>query len=157
MVRHWLGMVNFHLLVFVIGALEAPLLLHLDEQWISKISYGFYGLFCHQESSRSVFLLGNQVAICSRCLAFGSSLLAFGLLLSLKRVKPLSLRPAVLLMSPALVSVLLQTLQIRESTNLVRVTTGTLLGVAASLYLYPRVQRALKELIARGDETPGSG
>jgi len=143
---HWLGIVNFHLLVFVIGALEAPLLLHLNQQWISRLIYGFYSFFCHQEASRSFFLFGNQVAICSRCLSFYSSVLIFGLWVSLKRTKPLDLKLALFLILPALVDVLLQTLHITESTNLVRITTGTLLGLAVSLYLFPRAQRAMERL-----------
>lgn len=143
---HWLGIVNFHILIFVIGALEAPLLLHLDFEWLSRIIYGFYSFFCHQEASRSFFLFGNQVAICSRCLSFYSSVLIFGLGVSLKRTKPLDLKLALFLILPAMVDVLLQTLHITESTNLVRVTTGTLLGLAVSLYLFPRAQRAMERL-----------
>jgi uncharacterized membrane protein len=143
---HWLGIINFHLLIFVIGALEAPLLLHLDQQWLSKIIYGFYGFFCHQEASRSFFIFGNQVAICSRCLSFYSAMLIFGLWISLKKIKPLDLNLALLLILPALVDVLLQALHITESTNLVRLTTGGLLGMAVSLYLLPRAQRAMAHL-----------
>ena len=52
-----------HLLAFVAGALEAPLLLHLDQPWISRLVYGFYGLFCHQEPSRCLVFFGSQTAI----------------------------------------------------------------------------------------------
>jgi len=144
--HHWLGIINFHLLIFVTGALEAPLLLHLDQQWISKFIYGFYSFFCHQEASRSFFLFGNQVAICSRCLSFYSSVLIFGLWVSLKRTKPLDAKLALLLIFPALVNVILQILRIKESTNLIRVTSGLLLGMAVSLYLFPRAQEALGRL-----------
>jgi len=137
----------------VIGAIEAPLLLHLDQQWISKLIYRFYSFFCHQEASRSFFLFGNQVAICSRCLSFYSSVLIFGLGVSLKRTKPLDLKLTLLLILPAMVDVLLQTLHITESTNLVRVTTGTLLGLAVSLYLFPRAQKALQRLTTDGSHT----
>jgi len=143
---HWLGIINFHLFIFVVGALEAPLLLHLDQEWISKIIYGFYSFFCHQEKSRSFFLFGNQVAICSRCLAFYSSVLIFGLGLSLKRIRPLDLKLLFLLILPALVNVFLQILHIKESTNLIRVTTGVLLGMAVSLYVFPRAQKAIEAL-----------
>jgi uncharacterized membrane protein len=50
-------------------------------------------------------------------------------------------------------SVLLQILHIQESTNLIRVTTGLFLGMAASLYLFPRAQETLELLSAREDET----
>ncbi len=143
---HWLGIINFHIFLFLVGALEAPLLLHLEQPWLSKLVYGFYGFFCHQEPSRSFFLFGNQVAICSRCLSFYSSVLFFGLWVSLRRSKPLNLKTAGLLISPAVADVLLQVLGIKESTNLIRVTTGGLLGLAVSLYLFPRAQRAMLRL-----------
>jgi len=53
---------------------------------------------------------------------------------------------ALLLILPALVDVFLQILSIKESTNLIRVTTGLLLGMAVSLYLFPRAQKALDRL-----------
>jgi uncharacterized membrane protein len=143
---HWLGIINFHLCLFVAGALVAPLFSYLKQEWMSKIIYGFYSLFCHQKASRSFFLFGNQVAICSRCLAFYSSLLVFALWMSIKRFKPFDLKLALVLIVPAIADVFLQTLHIRESTNLLRVTTGALLGLACSLYLLPRAQKAMEHL-----------
>jgi uncharacterized membrane protein len=144
--RHWLGIINFHILLFLVGAIEAPLLLYLDQPWIAKIVYGFYGFFCHQDPSRSFFLFGNQVAICSRCLAFYSSALVFGMWVGLRKPRPLDWRMALLLIFPSVAGVLLQITHIRESTNLIRVTSGALLGMAVSLYLYPRAQKALSNL-----------
>jgi uncharacterized membrane protein len=147
--HHWLGIVNFHILIFLLGALEAPLLLYLDQKWISRIIYGFYGFFCHQNPSRSFFLFDNQIAICSRCIAFYSAILISGLWVSIKKTKPLELKPALLLALPAIADVFLQLAHIQESTNLVRATTGSLLGVAIALYLFPRGQKALKGLTGK--------
>jgi uncharacterized membrane protein len=144
--RHWLGIINLHILVFLVGALEAPLLLHLDQPWIYRIVYGFYGFFCHQEPSRSFFLFGNQVAICARCLAFYSSVLVFGMWVGLRNPKPLDWSVALLLIFPSLAGVFLQVTHVRESTNLIRVTSGVLLGMAVSLYLFPRAQKILCNL-----------
>jgi uncharacterized membrane protein len=149
--RHWLGIINFHLCIFVAGALVAPLCSYLDQEWMSKFIYGFYGVFCHQKASRSFSLLGNQVAICSRCLAFYSSLLTFTLWMSIKKLKPLDLKLALFLIMPAIADVFLQTLHIRESTNLLRVTTGALLGLALSVYLLPRAQKAMEGLPQDGE------
>lgn len=150
--QHWWGIINFHLFIFVSGALIAPCLFYLDQRWLSKTAYGFYSFFCHQKASRSLFLLENQMAICSRCLAFYSSLLILNLWMSLKRTKPLDLRLALMLILPAIVDVTLQALHIRESTNLLRVTTGMLLGLALSSYLLPRAQIAMEQLTANESE-----
>jgi uncharacterized membrane protein len=143
---HWLGLINLHLFIFIGGALAAPCLLHLNLEWAWRIVYRFYGFFCHQEASRSFLIFGDQVAICSRCLSFYCSALAVGMWVGLKKPKALSFRLALILCLPAMVSVLLQTLGLFESTNLIRVTTGALLGTAASLYLFPRGQRAMERL-----------
>ncbi|UCB52606.1 MAG: DUF2085 domain-containing protein [Candidatus Zixiibacteriota bacterium] len=157
---HWLGLVNLHLFIFVGGALVAPSLLYLDLEWASKIVHRFYGFFCHQEVSRSFLLFGDQVAICSRCLAFYCSALAVGMWVGLKRRGALSFRLALILCLPAMISVLLQSLGLLENTNSIRVTTGALLGTAVSLYLFPRAQRAIERLDAKPDQpplTPGDG
>jgi uncharacterized membrane protein len=148
---HWLALVNFHIFLFVGGALIAPCLLYLDLGWASEIVYRFYGLFCHQKASRSLFLFGGQVAICTRCVSFYSSILLVGMWVGLRKPGPLSFRTALLLSLPAMISVLLQTLGLSESTNLIRLTTGALLGTAISLYLFPRAQKALERLETEQD------
>jgi uncharacterized membrane protein len=149
-----LGLVNFHLLLFIGGALAAPSLLYLNLEWVWKIVYGSYGFFCHQKTSRSFLLFGGQVAICSRCLSFYCSALAIGMWVGLTRTRAISLGLALTLSLPAAISVLLQSLGLQESTNLIRVTTGTLLGTAVSLYLFPRAQRAIERLDVRQNALP---
>ncbi len=147
--RHWLGIVIFHLLAFVVGSVEAPVLVYLDHPWTARLVYGFYGLFCHQQPSRCLFLFGAPLAICSRCLAFYLSLLVFALAVGIKRINPISPRSAVILAGPAALDALLQAVRLTESTNLVRLTTGLLLGMAVSLYLFPRIQKAVEDLTPR--------
>ena len=96
------------------------------------------------------------MAICSRCLFFYSSVLLVGMWAGLRKPGPLSFRTALLLSSPAVISVLLQSLGFSESTNLIRGTTGTLLGTAVSLYLFPRAQKALERLDVKQD-APAAG
>jgi uncharacterized membrane protein len=162
--RHWLGIVNFHLLLFILGSISAPCLSYLGQEWIAKYIYRFYGISCHQIPSRSFFILGHspaygggsfgvpvghtegQIAICARCFSFFSSMLVFGLFISLKNVQPLNKRTAFFLALPIIVDVLLQTLGIKESTNLLRVTTGVLLGLSFSFYIYPRIKVSIERL-----------
>lgn len=163
--QHWLGIINFHLLLFIVGSISAPCLSYLGQEWIAKYIYRFYGISCHQVPSRSFFIfdhspaygggsfgvnhsvhLFGQIAICARCFSFFSSILVFGLLLSLKNIRPLNRKVAFLLALPILVDVLLQTLGIKESTNLLRVTTGVLLGLSFSFYIYPRIKVSIERL-----------
>jgi len=146
---HWLGIINFHIFLFVSGALLAPCLMHLNQAWVAKVVYGFYGFFCHQKASRCLFILGDQMAICSRCLSFYSSVLISGMWVGWRRPGPLSLSSALFLIFPATMDVSLQILGIHQSTNLIRLLTGSLLGVGISLYLFPRAQNALERLNVR--------
>ncbi len=143
---HWLGIINFHLFLFISGALVAPIFLYLGQEWMAKVVYGFYCFCCHQKAARSFFIFNNQVAICARCIAFYSAVLVFGLGMSIKKIKPVSFKGAVILIIPVLGDVLLQVLRVRESTNLIRVTTGVLSGLAVSLYLIPRAQEGMRRL-----------
>jgi uncharacterized membrane protein len=163
--RHWLGIVNFHLLLFILGSICAPCLSYLGQGWIAGYIYRFYGISCHQIPSRSFFIFDHspaygggsfgmnhsvhtfgQIAICARCFSFFSSMLVFGLLLSLKNFRPLNRKVAFLLALPILVDVLLQTLGIKESTNLLRVTSGILLGLSFSFHIYPRIKVSIERL-----------
>ena len=149
--RHWLGIINFHLLLFVLGSICAPYLSFLGLEVVAKYVYGFYGISCHQASSRSFFIFDHQIAICARCLSFYLSMLAFGVLLSLVNVRPLDRKIAFLLILPILIDVLLQTLGIKESTNLLRVTTAVLLSLSLSFSIYPRVKTSI-ECFTKGQE-----
>jgi uncharacterized membrane protein len=142
--QHWLGIINFHLLLFVLGSICAPYLSHLGQEGIAKYIYGFYGFGCHQMPSRSFLVFDHPIALCARCLSFYVSVLVFGLLLGLKNLQPLGLRIALILALPVVLDVLTQTLGIRESTPLLRVTTAVLLGLSISLYVYPRLKASIE-------------
>lgn len=147
--RHWLGIVNFHLLLFVLGSICAPYLSYLGQEGVHpegivKYIYGFYGISCHQIPSRSFFIFDHQIAICARCFSFYASMLVFGLLIGLKDFQPLKRELAFLLALPILIDVLLQTLGIKESNNLLRVTTAVLLSLSISFYIYPRIKVSIE-------------
>jgi uncharacterized membrane protein len=144
---HWLGIINFLLGLFIVGALVAPYLRYLDRYTLSKTMYGFYGLFCHQMESRSFLLRNYPVAICVRCFSFYSSCLVFGIWMSLKRFKPISLTSMFILLAPGCVDGWLQIVHIKESSNLLRTTTGILMGLALVGYLIPRAQEGMRLLI----------
>jgi uncharacterized membrane protein len=138
--RHWLGIINFHLFLFILGSISAPYLSYGGEEGIAKYIYGFYGISCHQIPSRSFFIFNHQIAICVRCFSFYVTMLVWGLLLSLKSFRPLGRRTAFFLALPIMMDVLLQALEIRESTHLLRVTTAVLLSLSISFYIYPRIK-----------------
>ncbi len=94
---------------------------------------------CHQHANRSFFIHGNQMAYCARCtgiflgLAFGSLIGALyrvriGFSLYLLSVVPLGLDGVLQLLTPY------------ESSNLMRIITGTLVGTFTALVFWYVVQ-----------------
>jgi len=150
--QHWLGIINFHLLLFILGSVSAPGLSYLGQEGIAKYIYAFYGISCHQIPSRSFFIFDHQIAICARCFSFFASMFVFGLLLSLKNLRPLNRKIAFFLALPILVDVLLQMLGIKESTHLLRVTTATLLALSLSFYIYPRIKISIECLTKNSEQ-----
>jgi len=147
--RHWLGIINFHVFLFLLGSISAPGLSYLGEEEIARYIYGFYGISCHQIPSRSLFIFDYQIAVCVRCFSFYASMLVFGVLLSLKTFRPLDRTTAFFLTIPIVVDVLLQTLGIKESTHLLRATTAVLFSLSISFYLYPRIQSSIDSVPLR--------
>lgn len=88
--------------------------------------------------------VGYKVALCQRDLALYGSLLVGGLIYGLvrKRLRPLSLLVFLFCLIPMAVDGGTQLLMFRESTPLLRVFTGVLVGLASVWLLYPRLEEA---------------
>jgi uncharacterized membrane protein len=96
-----------------------------------NIPYIFGDLLCHQKPERSFFLNGNQMPFCSRCTAIWVGL-TIGLTLMLFYVIELNERfMAIVILSlvPIGIDGIGQLLGFWESTNLIRVITGLIVGV----------------------------
>jgi uncharacterized membrane protein len=93
-----------------------------------------YGLcFCHRRKDRTIKFFGLENYFCSRCmgLLFGGIL---GILLMWIHIEiPLIL--LILLMIPMLVDGFLQLFSLRESNNIIRLTTGFCFGLALPLLI----------------------
>ena len=60
--RHWMGVVNGLILLYVGGTFLAPVLYKLGIPALGRALHVFYGPFCHQYPFRSWFLFGPQAA-----------------------------------------------------------------------------------------------
>tara|TARA_B110000483_G_scaffold142097_1_gene169828 strand:+ start:1379 stop:1726 length:348 start_codon:yes stop_codon:yes gene_type:complete len=84
-------------------------------------------LLCHRKPSRSFFFNGKQFPLCSRCTG-----IYFGYLLMpvfLFKIIEISLLTTLLITLPTILDGFIQAFFKRESTNLLRVSTGFVAGI----------------------------
>jgi uncharacterized membrane protein len=107
--------------------------------------------------------IGYKMALCQRDMALYGGMLVAGLLFALvrKKLRPLKLWIFGLCLLPMAVDGVTQLLLFRESTWLLRVLTGGLVGVASVWLLYPHLENAFADLRRQANdrvhaEPPGS-
>lgn len=106
-------------------------------------------------------VVGYKMAICQRCTAIYGGWLLWGLLFGLvrSRLRPLTVRGALLLLVPMAVDGLGQLVGAWESTWLTRTVTGLLFGLAVVWLSYPYIEQGMhdmrreaEEMLAQGEE-----
>ncbi|MFH1587130.1 MAG: DUF2085 domain-containing protein [Candidatus Diapherotrites archaeon] len=119
----------------------------------SQIIYLIFRPFCHQIPERSFFLFGYPLGVCARC--FG---IYFGLLISaliypkIKKVDNLKfpkIHWMLLALAPLAIDGITQLVGLRESTNLLRLTTGFIFGYVLLFYIVPAYNKTVKSIKAR--------
>ncbi len=158
----WPSVVNALVVVFIVGALLAPVLDYVGFSDAANGLYAAYHLVCHQWAMRSFFLFGPQavygvdelpdpyafvgsaalgwkMALCERDVAIYVAALLAGLWYARHRgASALSSKGYLLLCLPMAVDGFTQLFGWRESTWELRVVTGVLFGAASVWFLYPR-------------------
>ena len=161
--RHWLLLLNSGAVLYAGLPWLSPLAKASGHPLLGDLLFRLYTPLCHQIPARSFFFCGHQVAFCHRCAAMYTSIVAAGLLFALLRrhLRPISLKAAVLLLVPMLIdggSHLLDDLlglglrgggdAIGTPNFWLRMITGGLVGLAALLFLFPRLERDLARVFA---------
>jgi uncharacterized membrane protein len=119
----------------------------LDELSAMGVVDGADDIFARQRFLGAV-QIGWKMALCQRDMAMYGSLFVGGLLFALlrKRLRPLTLLAYVLCLVPVFIDGGTQLVGLRESTPILRVLTGGLLGVATIWMLYPRLENAFADV-----------
>jgi len=103
--------------------------------WLRKLPFYLNSFFCHQIPSRSLFIAGLQLPLCSRCTAINLGLF-LGYIWIFYRYKTrrfyYNIFATLAFLTPIVVDGLTQFLGFRESTNDIRIITGALAGIAAA-------------------------
>ncbi len=125
-------------LTFVLtSSIVLPLLNDLFSFKIINSIDQFLGLICHQRPDRSFLVAGLHMHICSRCFSFYSTSFILLILFIFNRcfiIKKQVVFYALLL--PLIVDGTTQFFGFRESTNVLRLITGSLASISVSPIIY---------------------
>ncbi|RLF62622.1 MAG: DUF2085 domain-containing protein [Thermoplasmata archaeon] len=120
----------------VVGLVDnEKLIKNIPQPWSTIYLIG--DILCHQKKERSYFINGNQMPFCSRCtgifLGFAIGMLASIILQKRICFSDKTVLFILVLMLPLIIDGTMQLFGAWESKNIIRITTGTLTGVAGSL------------------------
>jgi uncharacterized membrane protein len=171
--RHWLLIVNAGAILYAGLPWLSPLAKAAGYPLAGELLFRLYTPLCHQIPERSFFVCGHQVGFCHRCTAMYTAIVAAGLLFGLlrRRMRPTSLKAGGWLLLPMLLDG--GTHLINDALGLgfrgggdaigtpnfwLRMITGVLVGVAALVVFFPRVERELRGALAvLGQQPSGRG
>lgn len=123
--------------------LAAPLLAKFEHRFSSGLIYFFFSKICHQIPERSFFILGKQLAVCSRCtgLYFGFLLgaILYPFIFKLNRISIPSRKYLFLACIPIAIDIFIRTFHIAENTFTSRLITGLILGATTVLFVLPGI------------------
>ncbi len=113
-------------LIFILSILSAPILASNKYYEHADFLYNFLSQTCHQQPTRSFWLLGYPFAACARCT--GIYLLTSIFLIFNK----INLKPLVvfILLAIGLIEILLEKTCLIEGTNFIRFLSGSFLGIS---------------------------
>lgn len=112
-------------LIFILSIFLAPILASNKYYEYADILYNFLSQTCHQQPTRSFWLLGYSLAACARCT--GIYLLTTIVLIFNK----INLKPLIIfiLLAIGLIEILLEKTGLIEGTNFIRFLSGSFLGI----------------------------
>ena len=140
-------------LIWLAFIVAPPFLITNGLDGLARQIYSFFSYICHQKPERSFYVLGYQVAVCSRC--FG---VYFGLLVGIatyplwRRVDDVEPLPRIWLflsLVPIGIDWLLGVLDIWENTYASRFITGMILGFACAVFVVPAVVETARNLMGK--------
>jgi uncharacterized membrane protein len=159
-VRHWLAILIVLTILFIVPIAAYPVMMATGNGTLMSVAgavFTGYKPTCHQLPQRSLFLFGYQMTVCARDVGIYLSFLAGCVLFAFvrKKLKIWRLRWLILLCIPMAIDGFAQLFGVPlprgigpewqlvrtvESTNLFRVVTGSIFGMASALYVLPYLE-----------------
>lgn len=144
--RHWLGIINSALAIFIGISFIVPIGYAWGFTGPSNAVFDVYRYFCGQVPSHSFYVAGYQMCLCARCLAIYSALLAGGLILAMFRhrriFQPISWKFWVLGMLPMALDGGTQLFGWHESNVYLRLLTGAIFGIMTAWFIFPQIEES---------------
>jgi uncharacterized membrane protein len=160
-IRHWLFIVNSMAVLYAALPWLGPILQNAGYTRLGRLIFVMYRPLCHQLPERSFFVGTSQVCYCHRCTALYTAIALAGLLYGALRWRlPISNRMLGWAALPMLIDGLRHVvsdyvpgLVLRSVADGVgslnfwlRIGTGVIFGVAAVLWLHPRMHQTFAEV-----------
>ncbi|MGQ9585530.1 MAG: DUF2085 domain-containing protein [Anaerolineae bacterium] len=148
MVHHWAAVLAAAFSLLLAGVFLAPLSQSVGWDRPARLLYAAGSLACHQRPERSLFLFGFPGAVCARDTGILAGLAGAAWVWTLVyRRRGAGFCPwwyLGLAALPAAVDGGMQLLGLWESTNLLRLGTGMLLGGGVTFYIFPHLERGFE-------------
>lgn len=120
---------------------------------VSSPLYSFFSLICHQLPDRSFHVAGEQFGVCSRCFGVYFGLLVgfaiYPLWRNITEIEPLPRFWLFLALIPITIDWSLTIFGIWENTQLSRLITGMILGLACATFIVPAIVEITRNLTSR--------
>ncbi len=130
--------------------LLAPLAKSKDLEPLSRSIYSIFSWVCHQKDERCFHIYGEPLAVCARCtFIYLGVFLASSIYPLLGSPRIPRVRYLIIAALPLVADAGTQLVGIRESTNLLRATTGLVFGMALAFYIAPEAEHTVSIVIAR--------
>lgn len=147
------SVVLFLVAVWIFIILLAPIAAANGLNNISNPIYNFFSHICHQMSFRSLYTLGQQFAVCSRCFGvyFGIFLgfITYPLFRSMEETQPFPRFWLFLAIIPIGIDWSLTVFGIWENTHFTRVATGLILGFTCAIFIVPALVELSQMFLSR--------
>lgn len=116
-------------LFFIVGSIFAPICAHYHQFDLSGKLTAMYMFSCHQDPSRSFWILNYPIALCCRCLGFyiGVAISSF---VALVKIYKISFIKFALLLTIALADIICNYAFKLNTGNFIRFLAGIALGVS---------------------------
>ena len=139
--------------IWVAAIILAPVAKSNGSTGLASPIYSFFSLLCHQLSTRSLHVEGEQFAVCTRCFGVYFGLLfGFAIYPLWRRIDDIEPLPKVWLflsLIPITIDWSLTVFGIWDNTHLSRFLTGLILGTACATFIVPSIVEITRNLTGR--------